>query len=335
MKRAIFTIFLIALSTQLQAQPQGMEKMNGVNFVSPKNKSKLAGIDSIKAIHANWVALCPWALLENKSSTIIFNTTKNWWGDTRIGLIEEVKRARLNKLKVFIKPHFWVINSGWVGDFNVSGKVKTAWENNYKAYLLYLAKLSDSLNVEMLCIGTELKTYTANHPDFFIGLIDEIRRVYKGKLTYAANWDEYEHVSFWHKLDYISIDAYFPLSVKKTPEVAELEGAWKKLAAQLKVLSVKLNKKILFTEYGYRSIDYTASKQWEFEHVPKTDQINLSAQVNAYAAFYNTIWKEQYIAGGFLWKWYDQDDGRKNNSDYTPQSKPALRVIKEHYTLKQ
>jgi hypothetical protein len=40
----------------------------------------------------------------------------------------------------------------------------------------------------------------------------EIRKIYTGKLTYAANWDDFDKVPFWKELDYIGIDAYFPLS---------------------------------------------------------------------------------------------------------------------------
>lgn len=334
MRLTLLAIFWLLFGSFSIAQKNYSEKINGVNFVSPKYKSKLDGIDSLKSINANWIALCPFALLEKNSSNIVFNSTKNWWGDTKIGLIEAIKRARVNKLKVMIKPHFWVMNKEWAGDFNLSGKTKIEWEKNYKDYLLLLADLSDSLNVEMLCIGTELKTYTTNHPEFFIELIEEIRKVYKGKLTYAANWDEYKLVSFWDKLDYISIDAYFPLSDKKTPEVADLEMAWKKITKDLKYFSYKFDKKIIFTEYGYRSINYAANKQWEFEKTPKTEQINFIAQTNAYFAFYNTIWKEQFIAGGFLWKWYNDYNLDKKNSDYTPQQKPVQQLIKTHYSKK-
>jgi hypothetical protein len=334
MRIILIAILLISFGPLSVAQKTYSEKINGANFVSPKYKSKLDGIDSLKSINANWIALCPFALLENNSSKMVYNSTKNWWGDTKIGLIEEIKRARVNKLKVLIKPHFWIINKGWAGNFDLSGKSKIEWEKNYKDYLLFLAEISDSLNVEMLCIGTELKTYSKNHPDFFIKLIEDIRKVYKGKLTYAANWDEYKHVTFWYKLDYISIDAYFPLSDKKTPEIKELELAWKKITPDLKLFSSKHGKKIILTEYGYRSIHYSANKQWEFEKTPSTDQINFTAQINAYTAFYNTIWKEQFISGGFLWKWYNDYNLNKNNSDYTPQQKPVQQLIKTQYAKK-
>ena len=58
-------------------------------------------------------------------------------------------------------------------------------------------------------------------------MILKIKEVYKGKLTYAANWDEFKRVPFWKALDYIGVDAYFPLSDKKTPTVAEFEKGWK------------------------------------------------------------------------------------------------------------
>ena len=334
MKVLLLAILLLSFGALSVAQKIYSEKINGANFVSPKYQSKLDGIDSLKSINANWIALCPFAILENNSRSIVFNSTKNWWGDTKIGLIEAIKRARANKLTVMIKPHFWIKNKGWAGNFDLSGKLKMEWEKNYKDYLLLLANLSDSLDIEMLCIGTELKTYTTNHPEFFIDLIEEIRKVYKGKLTYAANWDEYKLVNFWDKLNYISIDAYFPLSDKKTPKITELELEWKKITKDLKNFSLKLGKKIIFTEYGYRSINYSANKQWEFEKTPNTEQINFMAQINAYAAFNNTIWKEQFIAGGFLWKWYNDYNLDKNNSDYTPQQKPVQQLIKTQYAKK-
>lgn len=334
MRSILFSILFFIVSLKISSQEGNIGKINGVNFVSPKFKSKLTGMDSVKSINANWIALCPFALLEKSKSKIEYNTSNNWWGDSKQGLIEEIKKAKILNLKVLIKPHFWVKENGWAGDFDLSGKLKMEWESNYRTYLLYLARLCDSLNVEMLCIGTELKVYTEKHPEFFTQLIDDIRKAYKGKLTYAANWDEYTFIKFWDKLDFISIDAYFPLSSSKTPEVKELELEWKKIAIELKNLSARFNKKIIFTEYGYKSINCAANKQWEFENVSKTENINFQAQVNAYTALYNTIWKESYIAGGFLWKWYNECDLNKNNSDYTPQYKPVNYLIRKQYSLK-
>lgn len=50
-------------------------------------------------------------------------------------------------------------------------------------------------------------------------------------------------------------------------------------------------------------------------------------------ALYNQFWTETWIAGGFLWKWYDnyQQSGGISDSDYTVQNKPAERIVKKQY----
>lgn len=49
-------------------------------------------------------------------------------------------------------------------------------------------------------------------------LIRQIRRVYHGPLTYAANWSgEYKQIRFWDALDYVGIQAYFPLRHGRQP----------------------------------------------------------------------------------------------------------------------
>jgi hypothetical protein len=42
-------------------------------------------------------------------------------------------------------------------------------------------------------------------------LIADARTVFSGRMTYAANFDEYFDVSWWRYLDMVGINAYFPL----------------------------------------------------------------------------------------------------------------------------
>ncbi|MEN8835030.1 MAG: glycoside hydrolase, partial [Polaribacter sp.] len=91
-------------------------------------------------------------------------------------------------------------------------------------------------------------------------------------------------------------------------------------------------KPILFTEFGYRSIDYTAKKPWEYSR--QQGNVNLKAQQNALQALYNQFWTEEWFAGGFLWKWFhnqEQVGGLKNNR-FTPQNKPAEELIRQLYS---
>ncbi|OIP84933.1 MAG: hypothetical protein AUK44_01000 [Porphyromonadaceae bacterium CG2_30_38_12] len=328
----LLTLFIFIMFFGLRAQT----KINGVCLVSPKYKTRLDGMGAIKRINANWIAICPFAFIYKNSATVTFNTPKNWWGDRQEGLIEQIKWAQKNGLKVCLKPHCWLMNYFWAGEFDLSGTKQIDFEQNYSNYILFLAAIAEKNNVKLLCIGTELQTYSARHPAYFRKLIAQVRRVYSGELCYAANFEEFSNVSFWDALDYIGIDAYFPLSGQKTPTVEVLTKRWATKIIAIKSISKKYNKKVIFTEYGYKSIDFAAYKQWENERISTTDKINFNAQTNAYQAFYESVWQQDFVAGGFIWKWYPQDEMYKDNpnSDYTPQHKPVEKLIKKWYSIK-
>ncbi len=99
-------------------------------------------------------------------------------------------------------------------------------EDSYQSFILTYAKSAEEMKAEILCIGTELEKFVAKRPEYWRKLIKEIRKVYNGKLTYAANWDEFKRVTFWGELDFIGVDAYFPLSEEKSPTVIDFEKGW-------------------------------------------------------------------------------------------------------------
>ena len=61
--------------------------------------------------------------------------------------------------------------------------------------------------------------------------------------------------------------------------------------------------------------------------------MNLEAQKNATEAIYNQFWKEDWFAGGFIWKWFVDHEkvGGKKNNRFTPQNKPTEELLKELY----
>lgn len=129
-----------------------------------------------------------------------------------------------------------------------------------------------------------------------------MREHYKGKLTYAANWDEYKRTPFWTQLDYIGIDAYFPLTDARTPSLEQLKEGWEPWKANIAALAKRHERPVLFTEFGYRSIDYTARRPWEANR--SDTGLNLQAQVHATQAILEEFWKEEWFAGGYVWKWF-------------------------------
>jgi len=96
-------------------------------------------------------------------------------------------------------------------------------------------------------------------------------------------------------------------------------------------VSQQYDKPILFTEYGYRSVDYSGKSPWVSDR--SMNQVNLEAQINTTKALFETFWQEDWFAGGFIWKWFINHDasGGLENAMFTPQNKPVEAVLREQY----
>ncbi|MEM7187874.1 MAG: glycoside hydrolase, partial [Bacteroidota bacterium] len=204
-------------------------------------------------------------------------------------------------------------------------------ETSYREFIISYAELARDLDVAIFCVGTELEQFIVHRPEYWSQLISEIKKIYKGKLTYAANWDEYKRVPFWEQLDYIGVDAYFPISENKTPGLEESRLGWQRWKEELEGVSTTHDRKILFTEYGYRSVDFAGKEPWKSDR--DMTSVNLTAQSNLTQALYEEIDTEPWYAGGFIWKWYieHKESGGANNARFTPQNKPVENLIREHF----
>ena len=238
-------------------------------------------------------------------------------------------------MKVFLKPHIWIANptkDKWRSDIFPSNKENwELWKESYREYILVHAQMAQNNNVELFCLGVELSRLSKKKSDFWRSLIREVRSIYKGKLTYAANWhDEYEDITFWDELDYIGIQAYFPLVKNKYPSVKQLSKGWSKYLPALESMHKKYNRKILFTEMGYKSTADSAIKPWEWvENIEQNDSASYETQANCYEAFFNRVWKQEWFAGVHIWQLRsDYVKGRgRSDFDFTPQGKPAEMII--------
>ncbi|HAA15576.1 MAG TPA: hypothetical protein DCE41_29265 [Cytophagales bacterium] len=308
------------------------EKMSGVSLVAPPRPMSIDDMRSINRVNAGWVSVIPFGFSRAGQGNLSYNTSGQWWGERKEGAQKQIEFAHSLGKKVLLKPHVWVMGQGWPGDYILDKETEwQKWERDYKAFILDYAALAESTGVEMLCVGTEFRQVVKIRPQFWEQLVPEIREVYSGLLTYAANWDNYENVTFWGQLDYIGIDAYFPITQDlSNPNADELDEGWESIINNLKEYSQRQGRPILFTEYGFRSIDFCAAGHY---NVPETQiRPNQQAQADAYASFFRTIWQESWFAGGFLWKWFtDGDSHGRRDTGFTPQEKMAEEVIAKHY----
>ncbi|MHB0754759.1 glycoside hydrolase family 113 [Polaribacter sp. M15] len=324
----VLGLYLIQVSANSQ-----VKKYNGVSFVASGIKINETHTNPVIKAQSNTVALMPFGFIKNLSSPqIIHNTKKQWFGETKAGLKQYASEFKKHHIKIMVKPQIWVWKGYFTGDIIMDSEEN--WkilEDSYTSFIITYAKAAQDINAEILCIGTELEKFVMHRPKYWNNLIAKIRKVYQGKLTYAANWDEFKRVPFWNQLDFIGIDAYFPLSDKKTPTVADFENGWKPHKNEIIQVQTKFQKPVLFTEYGYRSVDYAGKKPWESKR--QKGNVNLDAQVNGLQAIHNQFWNEKWFAGGFIWKWFHKHNevGGINNNRFTPQNKPAQKRLTKLY----
>ncbi|WP_179004693.1 glycoside hydrolase family 113 [Winogradskyella forsetii] len=327
---------LVLIFIGCAAAPYKTGKINGVSFVAARSAIDTTHTIPVVNINANAAAIMPFGFIRDKSHPeIIHNSDRQWFGETREGAKQYIEELRKHDINIMIKPQLWL----WHGEFTGFLKMDTEadWkqlEKSYSDFILEYAALAEDVNAEVFCIGTELEEFIKNRPAYWSALIKDIKLIYTGKLTYAANWDEFWRTPFWTELDYIGIDAYFPVSDMQTPTIEDCLKGWEKHKQGLKGFSEKLNRPILFTEYGYRSVDYTAKEPWRYDR--SMTSVNHEAQNNATQALFDAVWNEEWFAGGYLWKWFREHHnvGGMENNQFTPQNKPVEQIIKAHYKKK-
>lgn len=309
------------------------QKIKGVTMVAPPSAYVNNPILQIQEISVDYIKVVPYGYTRKGNTSLNFNMPRQWWGEREEGVNETIRLAKEKGVGVMLKPQVY-IPGGWIGDLNFkSDEDWEQWESEYRDYIFFFLDIAIKEDVEIFCIGTELKQSVEVRHDFWKELISDIREEYCGLLTYSANWDNYKNIRFWEALDFIGVSSYFPLSEEVTPKVHELVRAWKPIVNDMRKFSNKINVPILFTEYGYLSVDGCAGKTWELEKKVRSLNINEQAQANALEALYQVFWVENFWAGGFIWKWFPEGKGGEgyNERDYTPQHKKSLEVMKDWF----
>lgn len=325
--------FFIFLFFAINGYGQTDLKIGGMTLVAPSDSFPHNPFIELKELNIDWVAVVPYAFTPENKSEVLFGNGHQWWGETPHGAEVTIIKAKENGMKIMLKPQLWMHRT-WVGDMRFSSDDKwKEWERGYENYIMTFAEIAERHKVEILCIGTEFKKALVEREFFWRALIKKVRSKYSGLITYCSNWDEFETVKIWDAVDLIGVSAYFPLSEEKTPDVMNLVKKWKPIKKKMAAVSKKFEKQILFTEYGYLSVDGCAGKTWILEKNRRQIPANEKAQCNALEALYTSFCDEPFWAGGFQWKWYLEGTHRKQFREhgYTPQGKKALEVIGKWY----
>jgi len=243
-------------------------------------------------------------------------------------VVAAIRAARGLGLQVCLKPVVNVADGTWrahIGffDWDVPGEPSwTEWFAAYTRFIVHAARIAQAEGCELLCIGCEM-VRADGQDEHWRRLIDAVREVYSGPITYNCDKYQEDRVTWWDAVDVISSSGYYPID--ELP--AQLDRIEKVVA--------DTGKPFLFLEAGCPSRTGSAQRpnDWALPGEPSGDE-----QLRYYRAFFDAIDAREWVGGVMLWDWparlYDAADAASND-DYCPYGKPAGAFLRETYLALQ
>jgi len=330
-KAYLFQLLIVVIISAVLHSSANAIEMKGMSYVTWDANGLLTedsdkSLANARAIGCNWIALNVYWFQDDANSTSI-GPDYSLYSSTPESIIHAIGRCHELGMKVMLKPVVQCRNQTWQGYINSSPQ----WFASYQDFINLWAKIAESNGVELFCVGAELAN-TTGQSSSWTDIIQNIRQFYTGPLTYSANPDEEKNINWWNEVNYIGIDAYYPLTDQNNPTPAELETAWSNRADAIEIWRNNNwpNMQIIFTEVGYRSVDGTNKGPWLEPSSPS--QIDMQEQADCYNALLSQCKDRQWWSGVFWWNWeVDPNFGGPNNAYYTPHNKPAEAVLANYY----
>jgi hypothetical protein len=308
----------------------------GADFLAPGSDAALAAARRDRSTAVEVVAT--WYMTGADSSAVAADPART---PTDAAVMHAVTTATGLGLRVLLKPQVDVLDGTFRGE--IAPADRAAWFASYQTMLVHYADLARQLNVQGLVVGVELGSMVDRPGDTnrWKALIRSVRGAgFHGRLTYATNWDQLSGIGFWRSVDYIGIDAYFPLVPKDraySPTTSELEAAWhgsyvaggpRDWVAEVTRLQRAERRPVVFTELGYGATACTADVPYVL--APRCvaggqTKPSERAQRNAYVAAMRVWSRVPHFAGIYWWDW--PTDANQAGDFYSARGKLAEQSI--------
>jgi hypothetical protein len=273
--------------------------------------------------------------------------------DSLTALGNTIAQAENLGLSVMVRPLIDFLNPAEVAPYSVGEWRQdyqptnvAAFFASYQQMIVQEAQVAQANGAQMLSIGAELDQLAGpQYLSYWTDIINAVRQVFTGALTYSASWNTASEVSFWGQLNYEGIDNYVPLSNAANPTVQDLVNGWLNPAteasnpgafavignqspvAYFENLSAQSGKPLLFTELGYANDSGAAADPSASGNSPDP-----TLQADLYQAFFQA-WTQAHssaLVGTYFWEW--DPNGSSSNvgpniDSFSPQNSPALAQI--------
>jgi hypothetical protein len=258
--------------------------------------------------------------------------TSRIWLDQRMTptpqqLADLIGHAKSKNLRVILMPIVLLhapVEGEWRGKINP--EFWHDWWESYREMITHFAWVAEANKADMLVIGSELVS-TEDKTKEWTKTIQEVRKIYKGKLTYSSNWDHYTSVTFWDQLDMIGMNSYWKLGKSPETTVQEIKDNWQNIQKDLIPFIKEQGKPLMFLEIGWFSQENVAYEPWDYT---QDKPIALDLQRRLYQGFFESWYGNPQLGGFSVWEW-SPGDGGPDDKGYTPENKPAEHVLREWF----
>jgi hypothetical protein len=294
----------------------------GVSFSAefPNPYASAGARQMLRTLHAdgvNAVALVPYGGMQLGSPEVHGFGQHSWESDE--GLCELSRLAHAVGIKVMLKPGIW-IRGHFGGDIEFPNPTnRRKWFDNYGRFIGRYAKLAAEIHADLFCVGGEF-IRMSRYDSQWRRIIANVRKVYPGPVTYAANFgEEFQSLKFWDALDFIGLQEYYPLpdDLSTTAVVEKVEAVQK-----------RFHKPVIFTEVGFPSLPGANRHPWQDG---KPGEPDLQLQARCYRAILKAFYSKPWFQGMYWWKVGTNGFGGPGDTSLTPWGKPAMQVVSEWY----
>jgi hypothetical protein len=292
-------------------------------------------IDEAVRLGATWISVTPFGRVADLDPDGIDRSFEAPFEDNVAAVARVVDQAHARGLRVMLVPHLWVESGEWRALIDPKTDARwIAWASAYREFVLAWARVSAEAGVDLFSVGVEMRRWvTSRRVALLRPIVDDVRRVYPGLLTYSANWDDAEDTLIWDAVDLVGINAFYPLAEREGATLEELRRGGARVAEQLGAMARELGKPILLTEFGYTTRKDPALRPWEWPDGMAGVVVDQRAQADAYRALLEPLVAADWCAGVFVWRYYADPDDVSQEAEwgFSPRRKLAELVLRDAF----
>ncbi|MBC7793197.1 MAG: hypothetical protein H7Z43_05790 [Clostridia bacterium] len=295
--------------------------------------SSYKALDELQTLGIQAISLHAFAFMNDIEDAIVSTEPRYPGAESFADLTAMADAAHSRGMTVMVKPQIWLVDGQWCGQIKPNNGW-APWFASYTTFILKYAALAESFKADWLTVGVELGSSTAEAGAFWPSVISKVRKVYHGKVLYAANWDEAEHVTFWPLVDAVGVQMYAPLRQEHEPAtVSALAKGARRWLRKYESIADAAGKPLVITEAGYvnREGVTAAPHIWpSWVTGERQSKAGDDEQAAGYQALIETFGQSKKVERIYWWKWFTDVEGPPEEGalGFDPKGRRAESVIR-------